>query len=77
MHSNTLHYNDISDQQYERERDLHRKMKKEKEREVIKCLPLSNRQLSCQSHKSNQRLIAFLPLSLLHSLAPSFSFAVL
>ncbi len=43
---------------------------------MIKRLPLPNRQLSCQSHKSNQRLIASLPLSLFHSFASSFSFTI-
>lgn len=65
MHSNMLHYNDISYQQYERERLT----QKDGGGGVIKCLPLPNRQLSCQSHKSNQRLIA--PLSLPHSSAAS------
>lgn len=59
MHSNMLHYNDNSHQQYERGSLAW----KDGGRGVIKCLPLPNRQLSCQSHKSNQRLIAslFLP----------------
>lgn len=73
MHSNTLHYNDTSHQQYERERLTQKdgKRKGEREREVIKRLLLPNRQLSCQSHKSNQRLVASLPLSFIFLLLPS------
>ena len=65
MHSNMLYYNDISHQQYEGGCWC-RRMERERVREgeVIKFLLLSNHQLSCQSHKSNQRLIVSLPLSL-------------
>lgn len=64
IHAKTLHYNGISHQQYERQRWAEKGG--ERESRVIKCLPLPNCQLACQSHKSNC-LIASLPLLCLSS----------